>query len=214
MKLSGSKKILLLGIILLIVAGIVVVALKGVKVSLMLQQHESINVYLGKKAEIEDVKNICKEVFGNKTVVVRGVEYFNDSFNINVESITDEEKNILVQNLNKKLETDLTAELLNVSTTPNIRIRDVIKPYIKPVIISTILITVYMIIRFRKMNAVKLLTKVFGLIILTEAVIFSLIAITRIPLSPTIINLMAVVAVIELILYINKTEKKPAVENK
>ena len=40
MKLSGSKKIILLGIILLIIAGIVVVALKGVKVSLVLQQHD------------------------------------------------------------------------------------------------------------------------------------------------------------------------------
>ena len=49
MKLSGSKKILLLGIILLIIAGIVVVALKGVKVSLTLQQHETVKVYIGKK---------------------------------------------------------------------------------------------------------------------------------------------------------------------
>ena len=63
MKLSGSKKILLLGIILLIIAGIVVVALKGVKVSLILQQHEEINVYIGKPTDINDVKSICKEVF-------------------------------------------------------------------------------------------------------------------------------------------------------
>ena len=70
MKLSGSKKIILLGIILLIIAGIVVVALKGVKVSLLLQQHEEINIYIGKPTELKDVKNICKEVFGEKQFVV------------------------------------------------------------------------------------------------------------------------------------------------
>ena len=41
MELKGNKKILLLGMVLLIVAGIIVVALKGFKVSLILQKHES-----------------------------------------------------------------------------------------------------------------------------------------------------------------------------
>lgn len=208
MKLSGSKKILLLGIILLIIAGIVVVALKGVKVSLTLQQHETVKVYIGKKVEIEEFKNICKEVFGNKIVNVRENEYFSESFSINIETITDEEKTKLVEKINEKFETELTVESLEVNTASNIRIRDIVKPYFKPVIISTVLIIVYMIIRFRKMSAIKLLAKIFGIIVLTEAVIFSLIAIIRVPLSPTIINLMAVIAVIELIIYINKIEKK------
>ncbi|MBQ7410974.1 MAG: hypothetical protein IJW20_06305 [Clostridia bacterium] len=208
MKLSGSKKILLLGIILLIIAGIVVVALKGVKVSLTLQQHETVKVYIGKKVELKEFKNICKEVFDNKTVSIRENEYFNESFTINLETITDEEKTKLVEKINEKLGTELAVESLEINTASNIRIRDIVKPYFKPVIISTVLIIVYMIIRFRKMSAIKLLAKIFGIIILTEAVIFSIIAITRVPLSPTIINLMAVIAVIELIVYINKIEKK------
>ena len=61
MKLSGLKKIILLGIILLIIAGIVIVALKGINVSLILQQHESINLLIGKPVEIKDVQNICNE---------------------------------------------------------------------------------------------------------------------------------------------------------
>lgn len=208
MKLSGSKKILLLGIILLIIAGIVVVALKGVKVSLTLQQHETVKVYIGKKVELKEFKDICKEVFENKTINVRENEYFNESFTINLETITDEEKTKLVEKINEKLGTELTSESLEINTASNIRIRDIVKPYFKPVIISTVLIIVYMIIRFRKMSAIKLLAKIFGIILLTEAVIFSIIAIIRVPLSPTIINLMAVIAVIELIIYINKIEKK------
>lgn len=68
MKLSGTKKILLLGLILIIIAGIVVVALKGVNVSLLYEQHESVNLVVGKEIDINDIKDICKEVFNNKEV--------------------------------------------------------------------------------------------------------------------------------------------------
>lgn len=207
MKLSGSKKILLLGMILLIVAGIVVVSLKGVKVSLRLQQHEVVNVYLEKKIDSKEFRKICKEVFGNKTFEVRNVEYFNNSFDINVENITDEEKVKLVEKVNEKFETEIKVEDLKNYTVSNIRVRDIVKPYVKPVVISMVLMVAYIIIRFRKMSAWKVLGKIFGIILLTEALIASIVTITRWPLSATLINLMAVIAVLELILYINKLEK-------
>jgi len=212
MKLSGSKKIILLGLVLLILAGIVVVALKGINVSLTLRQHESMSIYIAKEIEFNDVKNICKEVFGNKEILIRKVELFNNSVNVIAESITDEEKNIFVEKINEKYQTEFTVEDLDINTNSNIRVRDLVRPYIKPVTISAALIMVYMIIRFRKMNAVKLLAKIFGIILITEAVIASFIAIFRIPLSSLMINLMTVIAIIELIIYIYKIENKPVKE--
>lgn len=208
MKLSGSKKIILLGIILLIIAGIVVVALKGVKVSLVLQQHEEINIYVGKPTELKEMKSVCKEVFGDKQFVLMDIDTFNDAYSINVESFTNEEKQALLTKVNEKFEVELTEEDISEKTLSNIRVRDMVKPYVKPVIISVLLIIVYMIIRFRKEKVAKLLGKIFGIVILTEAVIFSIIAIARIPLSATMINLMAVIAVVELCIYINKLENK------
>ncbi len=208
MKLSGSKKIILLGIVLLIIAGIVVVSLKGVKVSLNLQQHEEVNVYIGKPVELKEVKNICKEVFGNKYFMVIDVDTFNDAYSINVESLTNEEKQALLTKINEKFGVKLVETDISIKTLSNIRIRDIVKPYIKPVIISAILMAVYMVIRFRKENAIKLLGKIFGIIVVTEAMIFSIIAIARIPLSALMINAMAVIAIVELCLYINKLEKK------
>lgn len=204
MKLSGSKKIILLGLILLIVAGITIIVLKGFNVSLMYQQHEAINVVVGKEINKNDINLICKEVFKNKTFVVRTIDFFNDSVNINVESITDDEKNELVSKLNEKYGTSLNIDSLNISTIANIRIRDIARPYVKPIIISIVVIVAYLIIRFRKMNVAKLL----GKLLLTEVVLASIIAIARIPVSPVVVNLMTIVAVIELILYINKREKE------
>lgn len=207
MKLSGTKKILLLGLILIIVAGIVVVALKGVNVSLLYEQHESVNLVIGKEININDIKDICKEVFKDKEIIVRKVELFDDSANINVESMTDEEKQNLVEKVNAKYETEFTVESISVKSNPKVRIRDIVRPYIIPLVISTIAIVIYMVIRFRKIKAVKLLGKIAVIILLTEAVVASVISIVRIPVTPIIINVMMALSVFELVLYVDCTEK-------
>ncbi len=208
MELNGSKKIIILGLILLIVAGLVVVALKGFNVYLMLEQHESLNIFIGNETNIKEIKDICKEVFGKKAVVVRSVDFFRDSFNISSQSITDEERNNLVTKINEKYGTELEAENIERMKVSNVRIRDLIRPYIKPVIISVVVIVAYLIIRFRKMDTFELLGKLFAIIALTELALASLIAIVRIPVSPVIVNLMTVIAVVELVLYIAKKEKE------
>lgn len=206
MKLNGNKKIILLGLILLIIAGVIVVALKGFNVSLILQKHESISLKIGKEIDLKDIKAICDEIFNGKKVILREVEMFNDSINISVESITNEEKEQLVNKINEKYGTEFKVEGITVNSNSNVRIRDLIKPYFKPVILSIVLIIAYLIIRFRKENILNLLGKIVVLIVLTEAVLASIIAITRIPLSPVLINLMAVVALVELLVFINKKE--------
>lgn len=205
--MKANNKIILLGLCLLIVAGIVVVTLTGFNVSLMYQKHESISLYIAKQIDLNEIKSICKEVFKGKEVVVKEVEIFEDSVNISVESITDEEKNNLITKINEKYQTEILADDVEVDSNAKIRIRDIIKPYIKPVLISTVLIIAYMIIRFRKMKVLELLGKIGIIIVLTELALASIIAITRMPVSPIIINLLTVVAVIELLVYINKLEK-------
>lgn len=205
---NGNKKIVLLGLILLIIAGIIVVALKGFNVSLMLEQHESLNIMVGKEIDINEIKNMCNEVFKDKKVVVRSIDLFNDSVNISVQAITDEEKSELINKINEKYGTELVADNLNVNTIANVRIRDLVRPYVKPIVISVVVIIAYLIILFRKMSAFKLLGKIALIILLTEATLASIIAIVRIPMSPVIVNLMTVVAVFELLVYINRTLKK------
>lgn len=205
---NGNKKIVLLGLILLIIAGIIVVALKGFNVSLMLEQHESLNIMVGKEIDINEIKNMCNEVFKDKKVVVRSIDLFNDSVNISVQAITDEEKSELINKINEKYGTELVADNVNVNTIANVRIRDLVRPYVKPIVISVVVIIAYLIILFRKMSAFKLLGKIALIILLTEATLASIIAIVRIPMSPVIVNLMTVVAVFELLFYINRTLKK------
>lgn len=207
MKLNGIEKILLLGIILVIIAGVVVVALKGFNVSLLFEQHENIKLVIGKEININDVKDICRDVFKDKKAIVRKMEVFNDAVNIDVESITDEEKQNLVSKVNEKYGTEFTVETINIKTNANIRLRDIVRPYIVPLVISAIIIVAYMLIRFNKIRASILLGKITGVIVLTELVLASIISIARIPVTPVLINVMIALAVFELVLYIDYTER-------
>ena len=189
MKLSGYKKLLLLGAVLLIIAGIVVVALK-----------------VRKEIELKYIDEICKNIFQNKNYITQNVEMFNDSVNILVESITDEEKEELVNKINEKYDTELTVEDLNVRSNSNVRIRDMIKPFIVPCVISALLIgAIYGIIYRNKEVVIKYL-KTLGIVFLTEALIASVIAIVRIPLSQSIITWMLFVAIAEIMYCMNKNK--------
>lgn len=202
-----NKKVLILGLSLLILAGIVVVLFRGFNVNFMLEQHEVIEFVIGKDFEIKEVSDICDEVFGDKKVVLKIVEVFNDSVSINVESITNEEKQNLVNKLNEKFETTKTIDEVEVKTVANVRIRDWVKPYVKPISISAIIILGYIAVKFREENILKLLTKIIGIVVLTMATILSVLAILRIPMSPIYIMILTAVALVEVMVYINKHEK-------
>lgn len=203
-----NKKVLYLGLALLIIAGIIVVLLKGFNVDLMLEQHKEITYNLGTNYEMSDIKSICKDVFGNERTIIKEVEFFNEAFAINVSSITDEQKTNLVNKLNEKYGQEKTVDDLTISNIPNVRIRDWVNPYIKPICISVFIIMAYIAIRFRKLNTLKLLGNLILKITLTILAILSVIAICRLPIIPSYIILLTIIAVAECCAYLYKYEEK------
>ena len=202
------KKISILGLSLLILAGIVVVLFRGFNVNFLLEKHEVIEFTIGKDFELSDVYDICKDVFGNKKVVLRKIEVFNDSVSINVNSITNEEKENLVNKLNEKYGTEKEVSSVEVKTVANVRIRDWVKPYIKPISVSAIIILAYIAIIFRKENILEVFGKIIGTVSLTILAILSVFAIFRVPMSPIYIMLLTAIALTELIIYISKLTNK------
>ncbi len=191
---KNAKKIVILGMILLVLAGIIVVALKGFRVSLLFGKHETIGIKLGVDVDLKQVEEACNETFGKKEFVVKGLEVFGDSAQINVESITEEEKTTLIEKLNEKFGTQKTVEDLNVVSVSNKRIRDVVKPYMVPMGISYVIVFLYMLIRFRKVNAVEQVVSAVWKSALLEAILVSIIAITRIPVNELLISVLILIA--------------------
>ena len=202
------KKISIFGLCLLILAGIVVVLFRGFNVNFLLEQHETIEFTIGKDFELSDVYDICKEVFGNKKVVLRTIELFDDSVSINVSSITEEEKANLVSKMNEKFGTSKEVADVEVKTVAKVRIRDWVKPYIKPIVVSGVIILAYIAIRFRQENLLKLIGKIIGIMIITTLALLSVFAIFRVPMSPIYIMILTSVAIFELIMYIANLNNK------
>ena len=86
----------------------------------------------------------------------------------------------------------------------NVRLRDIITPYIIPLIIATGLIVVYYSIRFRGVREIlELLLK----LVLTEGIIYSVYALTRLPVNSFTIPI-GMLAYIGIVLWVTiKSEK-------
>lgn len=219
-----NKKITILALVLLIVAGIIVVGLKGFNVDFMIKQHDSIEYTINDEFEISDIENISKEVFGKKKFKIKGIELFSDAVSINAEKITTEEAENLVKKLDEKYKkesvkatTDETAEeneeIENATdyiiiSNPKIKLFSLLKPYIKPIAISGVLIFVYVGFRYRKLSALNVILKLIGLVVITVLSILSAIAIVRFPISGYILPSILVVVLAELILFCIKKEKQ------
>ena len=222
-----NKKIIILALILLIIAGIVVVGLKGFCVDLMLKQHDSIEYKISEDFEISDIENITKDVLGDKKFEIRVIELFNDAISINAENITTEEAENLVKKLDEKYKkaenteatenTEVTEvaegtsneeSKVEIISNPKIKLFSLFKVYIVPSIIAGVLITIYAGLRFKKLGALKTMEKLVGLVIITVLSILSVIAIVRIPINIYVIPFIMLCVLAELTIFFSSKEKE------
>ena len=93
----------------------------------------------------------------------------------------------------------MKADQIEITTIPHTRGRDIIKPYITPFLIATILILVYMAVRYYKLGMIKTILKTGLTVVLAQAVLASVVVITRIPIDRLTIPLVLIVYVLSLL---------------
>lgn len=207
---NNKKKIGLLAVVLIILAGLVIVGLKGFNVSLMYRSHETINFISGKEMIVSDVEEIVKEVLPNKKFDVRGIEVFEDAISISAENFTVEEKENLVNKINEKYGLENSVEDVKIERIANVRLRDLFMPYVKSTIVTIVILVIYMFVRFRTENLKQTLKSIVCDLIqvgVVQGVIIALIAIIRIPISSLTIPVLLVVLFTNLMLILNKKEE-------
>lgn len=211
-----NKKILMYSLIVFILAGVIVVLLKGVNVNLMLRKHESIEYIVGTEINLKEIKQIAKEVLKDKEVKVRTIEVFDDAVSINSTEITEEEKNNIVSKLNEKYGKDEDENNVEIISNPGLRLRQIIKPYIIPTIITIALIYFSYILRFYKnisTNLKKIIESII-VVILVNLSILSFIVIVRIPMNTIIVPIILFVSIFSIIIYFEKEKKNIAKKTK
>lgn len=200
-----NKKIII-GILLLliIIAGILTIVFAGFKFDLYYGASKTISINIGKEFDSEEIKELAKEVFGKEKVIVQKEEMFKDIVAITVKEINDEQIEQLQQKINEKygLELDLTQE--NVDYNSHIRGRDIIKPYISPILMATLFVAIYIVVRTRNLWSAIKYVLILGITVLLYA---SIIAITRMPVNIYVVPVGLVLFILITLIYFNILEK-------
>lgn len=175
-----NKKILFIIIpLVIILLGILVLCIKGMNYGLMYGENTQIKVYLD--SEIEDVSNLVTEVFGkNKIQKLNGV---NTDILITVKEASEEQLDSFVTKVNENNGIELTRDDLEVSNNAKIKGIDLISPYILPSVITSVLVLIYFVIRYKKFGILKITIYTLTVLIGAQLLYLSIYAVARIPVN-------------------------------
>lgn len=196
--MSKKTKILIWLIAIVIVVGMIVTLTVGLNFDLRYQEAKQIQLYLEKDFEIADIKQITDETLPNQKVMIQKIEVYEDSVSILTTDITEEQKANIINKINEKYGTELSADSIQIVTIPHTRGRDIIKPYIMPFVIATIIILVYMMIKYYKLGIIETILKFIALLVIAQAILLSVTAIIRIPIGRATIPMVLLVYILSL----------------
>ena len=203
-----NKKICIAIILIILIIGIVMIVTKGLNFDLKYETSKRIYLNLNQEFKKEDIKNITNEVLGENKVIIQKVEVYEDMVSITSNDITEEQKNMIVEKVNEKYELEIDSNAVEIVSIPHTRARDIIKPYIIPFIIATIIILVYLGIRYHKLGGIKVILQSGVFAVIAQALLLSVMAICRIPIGRLTIPLILIVYSISIIIVTTKFENK------
>lgn len=195
-------------IAIVIIAGVINTYLNRFVFSLAYDTSAKIDIYIGKDYNLDEVEDIVEESLGTKDIIVQKVEYFNDMISITARSISEEQKQNIVNKLNEKYTTEIKAEEVEIEIMPHYDGRDLLDRYIAPMGIAAIIVLIYMAIRYFKLGVIKVIVRTISWSIIIELLYISIISLARIPVSFYTIPLGIVIEILTLTVLANKLEKE------
>lgn len=179
--MTKAKKIFLLVSIVLIVVGIVLYFVMGFNYNLEYGDAKRITVSMKDDFSLEDYKSFAKEIYGNAQV--EAISTFKSGVSIKVKDTNDEQLDKLVSKINEKYGYEYTKDDLKVTKLTQIKIWDLLKQALIPVVSATLIIFVYILIRYRKQSFIKLLLSSFVPEVLSVLLVLSVYLVFRIPVT-------------------------------
>ena len=166
-----NVKIIYLIAVFVIIVGIVVTSIWKTNFSLLYREHERIDVYVGKEYNLDDFKQIVKEVFPDEKPIYQEIEMFHDSIAIHVNKVSEEQLTNFREKVKEKYGIEEIESRIVNQTIPHYRIRDMVKPYVVPMIIITLIILAYVGIRYFRLGVFKTIGILLLRLVVSEAVL-------------------------------------------
>lgn len=202
-----SAKIIIALIAIILIAGTIMICTKGLVFGLNYEDSKKVEINLGKQFEEKDIKEITNDVFGKQPVLIQAIEVYKDAVSITTTEITDDQKANLITKLNEKYGTDISTDDITIEANAHIRGRDIVKPYIVYFAIATVIVLVYLSIRYYKLNSLKVLAKSIGIMLLTQLILLAIIAIARIPIGVLTMPVVLLIYVLSTYICTTKFDK-------
>ena len=183
--MTKSKRMLLWISVIIIIAGIIVTCVSGVNKGTIFKDMRQVKIYIATDVDVNKIREITDQVFGDQPVAIQKVELFNDKVAITTETITDEQLADLIDFTNQEYGLENSASTTEVITIPGMSLRDVVIPYLLPLGLSFIIILVYIGIKAKVTNQ-NLLNAILTPLcwtIFSEGVFLGIVAIFRMPID-------------------------------
>ena len=209
-----KKNVIILAIaMIIIIAGVIVTFTIGFNKQLRYQESQKIDIYVASEVDVDKIKNIANEVLGRNNMV-QTIEIYQDMVTIRAKSITEEQKNTIVNKVKENYEFEQTAENTEISNIPATRIRDILKKYILPMSLSFVIILVYMTVRYHEKGMLKVMLQTIVFPAICEIILCCLIAITRMPVGVYTPTLILIVYLASITYTVIRIENQPDVAKK
>lgn len=206
--MKNITKVFYIICIIVIILGISVWKFKGVNYSIEYAEGKAIEIYFKNSIEKSDIEGIAKEIFG-KDIKVYEIERFKDAFSIKARDISEEQKESLISKINEKYNLEFKTEDLTITDVPKVSGFDLINPYVKPILISLVLICIFLSIRYKKIGNIKTAVLTILKATIITLAYFGVVIIIRVPLvNMYIIPIGTIVAMLSLILICNNNENE------
>ena len=205
-QLSKKQKIIYAVIIAIILIGIIIYCTIGFNLGLMFSNNKRIDIYIGKDFSISDIKQIADETLDGKKII-QTAELLDDYASVTVKDASEEQIENFKTKIIEKYNISENSQLVNTIDVPSVKIIDVMKYYIFPVLLATIISAVYLAVRFRKQNIFRVFLKTIFMPIIIDALYFSIIAICRIPFNEFVMPIALFIYIITLIVCAYKFKK-------
>ena len=202
-----SAKIIIALIAIILIAGTIMICTKGLVFGLNYEDSKKVEINLGKQFEEKDIKEITNDVFGKQPVLIQAIEVYKDAVSITTTEISDEQKANLITKLNEKYGTDISTDDITIEANAHIRGRDIVKPYIVSFAIATVIVLVYLSIRYYKLNSLNVLAKSIGIMLLAQLILLAIIAIARIPIGVLTMPVVLLIYVLSTYICTTKFDK-------
>lgn len=186
-----KNKAIYVFLIILIIAGAIVYTVKGLNKELNYSNRQQFEISAASTFDVSKVETIAREVLSNRNVKVQKVERFNNALEIISTEISEDEKQNIINKVNEEYNETISNDDISIISVPETRVKDILMPYILPIIITLTAVLLYFVLVYSKLGLKSVIFKGIAMPVLILLSYYSIIVILRIPFG-RITNCIAV----------------------